>query len=356
MTKLIKIPAMLDPHVHLRGLEWTHKGTFFTETKAAVAGGYWAVFDMPNTPPSTINRAALNRKLTSLDLHAVCDYGAYFGASQSGNFHEYLAIHEDVCGLKMFCNDTTGDLLIEDQNERSKHIHAWDNGKVLSVHAEGQTVLEILELVRKDQGATHFLHISTAEEIGYLTAAKEEGLPITIGVCPHHLWLTQDDVSVLGSKGMMKPELKTKVDQDALWQALQNGIIDIVESDHAPHTLEEKSGDAPVYGVPGLETTLPLLCTAVDEGRLTVEQMIDFVSINPRKIFGVTAPDETYTLVDLDSAYIINDGNLQTQCGWSPFSGMRVSSKVMETWIRGTKVYDGEQVLVEEGFGQGIYG
>src|SRR5690606_27615207 len=182
------------------------------------------------------------------------------------------------CGLKMFCNATTGDLLIEDQVQRKKHFHAWDNGKVLAVHAEGKTVLDILELVRIDRGPTHFLHISTAEEIAYLTAAKEEGLPVTIGVCPHHLWLTEDDISTLGSKGLMKPELKTKGDQAALWQAVQNGIVDIIESDHAPHTLAEKASEKPPYGVPGLETTLPLLCTAVHEGRLTMERVIELVS------------------------------------------------------------------------------
>lgn len=356
MTNLVKISAMLDPHVHLRGMKWAHKATFQSETSAAVAGGYWAVFDMPNTPPATINRAALDRKLTEMSLHSVCDFGVYFGASQSENWHEYLAIHEDVCGLKMFCNATTGDLLIEDQDQRRKHFHAWDNGKVLAVHAEGKTVLEILELVREDRGPTHFLHISTAEEIAYLTAAKEEGLPLTLGVCPHHLWLTEDDISTLGAKGLMKPELKTKADQAALWKALQDGIVDIIESDHAPHTLEEKASEKPPYGVPGLETTLPLLCTAVHEGRLTIEHVIELVSTNPRKLYDVTAPEDTYTVVDLDASYVIEDANLHTLCKWSPFSGMRVQGKVLETWIRGTQVYDGENILVNEGFGRNLYG
>lgn len=352
----MRIDAMFDPHVHLRGMEWAHKATFASETAAAVAGGYWAVLDMPNTQPSTINRPALDRKLTEINTQAVCDWGVYFGASQSGNSHEYLNVHYDVCGLKMFCNATTGDLLIEDQDMRGKHFAAWDNGKVLSVHAEGDTVHEILDIVRVNGQPTHFLHISTVEEINYLTAAKEEGLPVTIGVCPHHLWLTQDDLSTLGALGLMKPELKTKADRDALWKALQSGVVDVVESDHAPHTLEEKQSDNPPYGVPGLETTLPLLCTAVHEGRLTIERVVELVSTNPRRIFGLPAPADTYTIVDLEAEYVIERDQLHTQCGWSPFEGMKVRGKVRETWIRGTQVYDGENVLIDEGFGKNLYG
>ena len=355
MANTIRINGAIDPHVHLRGLEWKHKATFLSETQAAIAGGYWAIFDMPNTPPTTITRSALDRKATSLDLHAICDFGIYFGASQIGNYDEYVAVMEEVCGLKMFCNATTGDLLIEDQAEREKHISAWMNHKLLAVHAEGKTVLDILNIVRKDDQPTHFLHISTEEEIEYLTSAKEEGLPITVGVCPHHLWLTEDDLPRLGGFGRMKPELKTKADQEALWRAIDAGVVDVIESDHAPHSIAEKESLKPPYGVPGLETTIPLLCTAVHEGRLSVEHMIELVSTNPQRIWGLTPPDDTYTIIDLDASYTIERDKLFTQCGWSPFEGMTVHGKIVENWIRGTQVYDGEKILVDEGFGQNLY-
>ena len=233
---MLRINGMLDPHTHLRDMDWAHKATFESETRAALAGGYTAVFDMPNTPPPpSPSRAALNQA-GQVDASALCDYGVYFGASQDDNRAEYDRL-TGVCGLKIFCNATTGNLLVADQDDQAAHIHAWDTGRVISVHAEGETVAQILDIVRTERKPVHFLHISTAQEIQMLTDAKEAGLPVTIGVCPHHLYLTENDVDTLGPLGLMKPELKTQRDQDALWAALQAGVVDVVESDHAPHTL-----------------------------------------------------------------------------------------------------------------------
>ncbi|MBZ0294999.1 MAG: hypothetical protein K8L99_20720, partial [Anaerolineae bacterium] len=275
--------------------------------------------------------------------------------AMDGNWRYYEAIQPKVCGLKIYNNQTTGVLLIEDQAVRAQHYQAWPQGKVIAVHAEGKTVLEILELVRQYGKRTHFCHISTAEEITYLTQAKEAGLPVTIGVCPHHLYLTQDDLPRLGPLGLMKPELKTHADQQALWDALQAGIVDVVESDHAPHTLEEKLGGKPVYGVPGLETTLPLMMLAGKENRLTLERVIDLVATNPRRIWGLPCPEETFTTVDTEAEYTIERGNLHTACGWSPFEGMTVCGRITSVVIRGQRVYDGEQVISAEGFGQNLY-
>lgn len=355
MALTLTIPAMLDPHVHLRGMEWAHKGTFASETAAALAGGYWAVLDMPNTSPSTVNISALERKLHEIGEQAVCDWGVYFGAGQAADAATYQAVIGRVCGLKMYNNATTGELLIEDQSLREAHYQAWLPQRPIAVHAEGETVLDILALVRKYRVPTHFCHICLAEEIDYLRAAKEEGLPVTVGVTPHHLYLTERDVMALGSLGLMKPTLKTEGDRARLWQAIDSGIVDVVESDHAPHTLEEKASARPPYGVPGLETTLPLLCLAVREGRLTLERMVDLVANNPRRIFGLAAPPDTYTIVDLDAEYVVERRNLHTACGWSPFEGMRVVGKVTDVWIRGQHAYDGENVLVHNGFGVNVH-
>ncbi len=347
---------MLDPHVHLRGLDWSHKGTFASETAAALAGGYWAVLDMPNTSPSTITSEALETKLTAIGAGAVSDWGVYFGASQADNTATYNQIAAQVCGLKMYNNATTGTLLIPDQATRAKHYQAWPGHKPIAVHAEGQTVADILELVRRTRKPTHFCHISTAEEIGFLRDAKAEGLPVTVGVTPHHLYLTESDVMTLGPLGRMKPELKTEADQTALWDAIDEGLVDVVESDHAPHTLAEKFSEQPPSGVPGLETTLPLLCTAVRDGLLTEDRLIELVALHPQQIFGARPDPETYTLVDLDASFVITRGSLRTLCGWSPFEGMRVAGQVREVWIRGQKVFDGEQILVKPGFGHNLYG
>ncbi|MBN1287610.1 MAG: hypothetical protein JXB47_19570 [Anaerolineae bacterium] len=356
MANTIKIPGALDPHVHLRGMDWSHKGTFAGETAAALAGGYWAVLDMPNTPPETTSPQTLATKRAGLAAQAVCDWGVYFGGSQADNTAAYTPeVVSRVCGLKLYNNATTGALLIGDQATRARHYAAWPRTSRIAVHAESETVADILELVRAHRVPTHFCHISTAEEIRHLRAAKEAGLPVTVGVTPHHLFLTEADVAVLGALGRMKPELKTLADQDALWDAIASGVVDVVESDHAPHTLAEKASDRPPAGVPGLETTLPLLCTAVHDMRLTVERMIELVALRPQQIFGVRPGPETYTVIEM-TPFTIERANLRTGCGWSPFEGMSVMGKVREVWVRGRRVFDGERVLAGPGSGQSLYG
>ena len=352
----IKINGMIDPHTHLRDLDWSHKATFSSETKAAIAGGYWAVFDMPNTAPSTVDDALLTDKLERIDRGAHCDWGLYFGASQADNSAEYESIASRVCGLKIYNNSTTGDLLIDSSAMRERHYRAWTTNRLIAVHAEEETVANILDLVRKYRQPTHFLHISSEYEINLLTQAKQDGLPITVGVCPHHLFLTEDDLPALGGFGLMKPELKRKSDQRALWRAIRLGIVDIIESDHAPHTIAEKESDSPPFGVPGLETTLPLMMQAVKDGRLPLQKAYDMLSLNVQRIWKITPLPKTYTVVDTDQSYLIERNNLVTKCGWSPFEGMRVCGKVIEVWIRGHRVYDGERVLSESGFGRNLFG
>jgi dihydroorotase len=352
----LKIPGMLDPHVHLRDLDWAHKATFASETVAALAGGYWAVLDMPNTPPPTIDPAALDRKLAAIDSAAVCDWGVYYGASQADNTAGYAAVVGTVCGLKMYNNATTGTLLIDDQDMRARHYRAWPGTRPIAVHAEAETVAEILALVRECRRPTHFCHISTAGEMALLRAAKAEGLPVTVGVTPHHLFLTDNEAHTLGPLGRMKPELKSRADQEALWDGIADGVVDVVESDHAPHTLAEKFSDTPPYGVPGLETTLPLLLAAAHAGRLTIERVIELVALRPQAIFGVQPGPQTYTLVDLAATYVIERRGLRTACGWSPFEGLRVRGRVREVWIRGHKVFDGDAVLIPAGTGRNLFG
>ena len=353
---VIKIHGMIDPHTHLRDLDWADKATFVSETQAAIAAGYWAVFDMPNTSPATIDEARLSDKLERLEREAHCDWGVYFGASQTDNSAEYEKIAPRVCGLKIYNNSTTGDLLIQRQSDRERHYRAWTPNKLIAVHAEEETVRDILALVRKYRQPTHFLHISSAREIDLLTAAKEDGLPVTIGVCPHHLFLTEDDLSSLGPYGMMKPQLKTKQDQLALWRAIELGVVDIIESDHAPHTFAEKESDAPPFGVPGLETTLPLMLRAVKDGRLTLERASSMLSRNVQRIWHINPLPKTYTLVDTDYSYVVERQRLRTKCGWSPFEGLRVYGNVLEVWIRGHLVFDGENVLSRAGFGRNLFG
>ncbi len=352
----IRIPGMIDPHTHLRDLDWAHKATFASETQAAIAGGYWAVFDMPNTAPSTVNNTLLTEKLNCIDRQAHCDWGLYFGASQADNTSEYEAIASRVCGLKIYNNSTTGDLLIDSSALREQHYRAWRTKRLIAVHAEEETVENIIDLVRKYRQPTHFLHISSEREINLLRQAKEEGLPVTVGVCPHHLFLTEDDLCSLGPFGLMKPELKRKSDQRALWRGIRLGVVDIIESDHAPHTIAEKESEVPPFGVPGLETTLPLMMQAVKDGRLPLQKACDMLSLNVQRIWGISPLPKTYTVVDTDDSFVIKRQNLRSKCGWSPFEGMSVCGKVLEVWIRGHQVYDGERVLSAPGFGRNLFG
>ena len=223
----LRIPAPFDPHVHLRDLDWAHKGSFASETAAALAGGYCALLDMPNTPPATINPDALAHKQARFRDTARCDWGLWFGAAQPGNQTCFSTVQHEVCGLKIYNNETTGNLLIEDQALRDSLFAAWPTGKPIAVHAEEQTVADILELVRRHSRHVHFCHISSAAELRLLAAAKEEGLPVSIGVCPHHLFLTRDDLAALGPLGLMKPELKAAADRDALRQAIASGLVDV---------------------------------------------------------------------------------------------------------------------------------
>ena len=355
MARYVTLPALIDPHVHLRGMAWSHKGDFTTETAAAAAGGYWLVCDMPNTTPATLDGDALQTKLDALSQQAVCDWGVYYGASAADNSDTYPQVISDVCGLKMFCNETTGNLLIEDPAVREAHFAAWHYDKPIVVHAEGETVADILRLAAKYRRKTHFLHISTAFEIALLTDAKKAGLPVSVGVCPHHLWLTEDDERTLGAFAHMKPGLKTPADRDALWAAIASGVVDVVESDHAPHTRAEKESSTPPYGVPGLETTLPLLLSAVHDGRLMLERVVQLLSDGPRSLWGLALPPETGCTVDLDASYTLDGSQMQTKCKWSPFDGMRVHGKIIETRIRGVTVYDGEKVTVAPGFGRNMW-
>ncbi|HLL60831.1 MAG TPA: hypothetical protein VK338_03880, partial [Candidatus Nitrosocosmicus sp.] len=190
-------------------------------------------------------------------------------------------------------------------------------------------------------------------ELSPIIEAKKENLPITCGVCPHHLFLTEDDVSTLGPYGMMKPSLKSKQDQSFLWNNLH--YVDVIESDHAPHTNEEKkspAGGSPPFGVPGLETTLPLLLTAVSEGKLTIDRVIELCHTNPARIFNIPLDKETKIEVDVDEEYIIENKNLKTKCGWSSFDGWKVKGKVKRVFLHGKKVFEDDMILAEPGSGR----
>lgn len=353
MQKLIKLPGLIDPHVHLREPGATQKEDFETGTKTAIAGGFTMVLDMPNNPISTISPEAVQQKMDLAKGRIYCDVGFHFGASRE-SIQYFEEVKNKVFGLKVYMNQTTGDLLMEDDKVLEAVFSSWPKEKPVMVHAEGETLQKAIILAKKFDKRLHVCHVSLEKEIEQIRAAKKDGMQISAEVTCHHLFLTNKDIERLGPYGMMKPPLESTEDQGALWQGIMDGTIDMVASDHAPHTKEEKQGEKPAFGVPGLETTLPLLLTAVNEGHLSIERLIELTSTNPRKIFGAPEQKDTYVEVGTRESYIIENDSLQTKCRWSPFAGMKVTGKIKKVVLRGQLVYDGQNIFGP--YGQVLHG
>lgn len=342
MTNIIRLPGLIDTHVHLREPGSTHKEDFETGTKAAIAGGYTMVIDMPNNPDPTISEEALNEKIQLATDRIYCDLGFHLGGCKL-NVGNYQTLKHTVFGLKVYMNHTTGPLLIEDNFELDLIFKKWPKDKVLMVHAEQETLAKAITLAKKHGNKLHVCHIARKIELELIMEAKSEGLPITCEVAMHHLYLSHSDEERLKHYAMMRPPLASKEDQDFLWNNLDS--IDIIASDHAPHTKEEKEGEKVVNGVPGLETSLPLLLNAINEKRITIERVIEITSTNPRKIFNIPEQSDTYVEVDLEEEWKISNDGLFTKCGWTPFAGMKIRGRVKKTVLRGKIVFEAGKII-----------
>lgn len=337
MSRIVTVPGLIDVHTHLREPGATQKEDFETGTKAAIAGGYTAILDMPNNPIPTTSPETLNQKIELASSRIYCDVGFNFGATPTSS--QYFEVVKDkVFGLKVYMNHTTGDLLMEDETALDDVFSKWPGDKVIMVHAEGETLERAINLAKKYNQKLHVCHIATRVEIELIKQAKEQGLAISCEVSCHHLFLTEEDARKLGPFGMMRPPLARADDQKALWDNLD--IIDMIASDHAPHTKEEKNSSNPPNGVPGLETSLPLLLTAVSDGKLTIDRLIELTSKNPRRIFNIPEQKDTFVEVDMDEKYIISSDNLFTKCGWTPFEEREVVGKVKKVVLRGKVVFE----------------
>lgn len=347
MSKIITLPGLIDPHVHLRDPGQTHKEDFYTGTSAALAGGYVALVDMPNNLKHVSTPELLDEKINLARQKAVCDIGFTFGTLGT-NLDLFEEIYEKVVGLKIYLNITTGGYKIS-TSDLGNIYKSWQSDKPIFLHAEEDVSRPVLETLLKYPRRTHICHISSADELKWIMQAKSEGLPITCGVTPHHLFLSHDDWQKLKGFGFMKPELKPKADQDFFWQNIDS--IDMIESDHAPHTKKEKMSSAPPFGVPGLETTLPLLLTAEQEGKINRDQLINKLHTQPAKLLGINVGSDTKIEVDMNE-YEIKNEDLKTKCGWSPFAGRRVVGKVKEVTVRGETAYKDGKILAQAGSGK----
>ncbi|XP_077148058.1 multifunctional protein CAD isoform X1 [Ranitomeya variabilis] len=350
--KLIRLPGLIDVHVHLREPGATHKEDFSSGTAAALAGGVTMVCAMPNTNPAITDTASLSLAQKLAEAGARCDFALFLGAC-SENTDSLASIASSAAGLKMYLNDTYSQLKMDNVSLWMEHFEKWPAHLPIVAHAENQTVAAILMVAQLYKRSVHICHVAKKEEILIIKAAKQKGILVTCEVAPHHLFLCQDDLERLGDKrGQVRPMLGTRDDLQALWDNLD--VIDCFATDHAPHSVEEKDGPNPPPGYPGLETMLPLLLTAVSEGRLTIEDIIKRLYENPRKIFSLPVQENTYIEVDLEQEWLVPQSLQFTKSKWTPFEGMKLKGAVRRVVLRGEVAYIDGQVLVPAGYGQDV--
>ncbi|KKQ88109.1 MAG: hypothetical protein UT09_C0003G0011 [Parcubacteria group bacterium GW2011_GWF2_38_8] len=347
---LQRFPGFVDVHTHLREPGATHKEDFYTGSRAAIAGGFTFIIDMPNNPRATISKERLEEKISLSNQKALCEIGFHFGTNGK-NIEEftYAIASPKVFGLKVYCNHTTGEMLIEDSVLLEEVFSMWQSNKPILVHAEGDRLNIALKLAEKHKRRLHVCHISQASEVELVRRAKLSGMSITAGATPHHLFFYEIlNHEKLGNYGIVKPPIKTKEDGEALWQGMKDGTIDIIETDHAPHTREEKEKDPPAYGVPGLETALGLMFKAVKDGRIQESDVVKFLYTNPKKIFNISDQPGTYVELDSQKKYIVGASGYETKCGWSPFEGMTLYGKPETVVFRGKKVLEHGKIVIEK--------
>jgi len=353
---MLKLPGLIDPHVHVREPGQTHKEDWDTATQAALAGGVTAVLAMPNTKPPIFDASTLELSLDAARQKARCDYAQFVGAGPD-NAGILPSLAPRAAGLKMYLDSTFGELRLDDMTLWMPHFQQYPKEYPIVLHSESRTMAAGILFAAIYNRPVHIAHISLKEEILLIKAAKERGIKVTCEVCPHHLFLTShisDEERGKKKEGRLevRPRLATQKDVDALWANLD--VIDCFATDHAPHTLEEKDSDTPPPGFPGLETLLPLLLTAAGDGLLTIDDIIQKSVINPRNIFHLPEQPETWIEVDEDAEYEIRAADQFTRCGWTPFEDWKVKGKVRKVVLRGKTAFEDGRILVEPGYGKNI--
>lgn len=377
---LILLPGVIDPQVHFREPGLEHKEDLFTASCACAKGGVTSFLEMPNTRPLTTTQAALDDKLQRAAAKCLVNYGFFIGATAE-NLPDLRLAHP-ACGIKIFMGSNHGALLVEQEEVLDKIFYRDVNdptaeNRLIAVHAEDQERIRqrrklfagntnpavhseiqdnqaalqatqlALKLSKRYQRNLHILHLSTADEAELLRQDKPAW--VTAEVTPQHLLLSTDSYEILGTLAQMNPPLRSPHNPEVLWQALLDGVIDFIATDHAPHTLEEKAQPYPQSpsGMPGVETSLPLMLTQAAQGRCTVAQVAHWMSTAVAQRYGIAnkgaiAPgyDADLVLVDLKTYRPVLREELMTKCGWSPFEGWSLTGYPVVTIVGGQVVYD----------------
>ena len=355
MTKL-RLPGLIDAHVHLREPGYIHKEDFFSGTAAALAGGVTTVLDMPNTNPPTATPDRLRDKARLAAAKAVCDVGLFVGATNTEG-DAYLPVAEQACALKIYVSDTFGSLRIDTLELMHRLFRGWAEKAdavgyrvagaasgigPITVHAEELMLPVCLSLSQIYDVPLHIAHVSRRSEIELIRVAKERGVPVTCEVTPHHLFLSTDDLPRLGARGDMRPRLATPDDVAALWENLD--VVDIFATDHAPHTREEKSRpylQAPA-GLPLIQHSLNVMLEFYHQGRISLEKIVEKMCHAPAIAFQVRERgflDEGYwadlSIVDPEERWKVEPDNIYYKCQWSPFAGKTFRGRIKTTIVSG---------------------
>ncbi|VVC95990.1 unnamed protein product [Leptidea sinapis] len=349
---IIKLPGFIDVHVHVREPGATYKEDFASCTASALAGGITLICAMPNTNPPVIDRTLFEYVSALARVSARCDYALYVGASTT-NCDSASELAPQAAALKMYLNETFTTLKLDDMTIWQKHLQNWPKKVPICAHAEREKTGAIILMASLLDRPIHICHVARKEEILIIKAAKERGLKVTCEVCPHHLFLSTNEIYHIGAgRAEVRPVLCSPEDQAELWKNMD--IIDVFATDHAPHSVEEKNSEKPPPGFPGLETILPLLLNSVHQGRLTIEDLINKFHRNPRKIFNLPEQPNTYVEVDMDYEWTIPNAMEFTKSKWTPFAGMHVKGAIHRVTLRGEIAYVEGQILVPPGFGQNV--
>jgi dihydroorotase len=383
-TGLHILPGVVDSQVHFREPGLEHKEDLETGSRAAVLGGVTAVFEMPNTKPLTTSAEALADKVRRATSRMHCDFAFWVGGTRD-NAKDVGELERlpGAAGIKVFMGSSTGDLLVEDDDgvfsilkntRRRAAFHSEDEFRLrerLGERVPGdpsshpvwrdeiaalQCTQRLVAVARRARARIHVLHISTAEEIEFLEHHKDVA---TCEATPHHLTLAADDYARLGTLLQMNPPVRAARHRDGVWRGISQGVVDVLGSDHAPHTLAEKAKaypDSP-SGMTGVQTLVPVMLDHVNAGRLSLERLVDLTSHGPNRIFGMARKgriaagyDADFTIVDMKRRETITNAQQGSRAGWTPHDGREVTGWPVGTVVRGMKVmWDGEVVTPSQG-------
>ncbi len=364
------LPGVIDTQVHLREPGLTHKEDLESGGRAAVMGGVTGVFEMPNTKPLTTSAETLADKVARARNRMYCDFAFYMGGTRE-NAHDLARLEqlEGCAGVKVFMGSSTGDLLVDDDDgvaailaavSRRAAFHSEDEARLKArtghqragdpashpvwrdAEAARACTARLLRLARAAGKRIHVLHVSTAEELPLLAEHRDLA---SVEVTPHHLTLCADDYARLGTRLQMNPPVRGAEHRAALWAAVANGLVDVLGSDHAPHTLEEKARPYPQSpsGMTGVQTLVPIMLDHVNAGRLSLERLVDLTAHGPQRLFGIAGKgrvalgyDADFTIVDLKRRETITDRWIESRCGWTPYDGKTVTGWPVGCMVRGT--------------------